>query len=270
MIFQFENYKEYLKVWIETQPNRGRGLIAEFGKFLNISPSLVSAILNSDRHFSVEQACELCEYLKLDKIESEYFIALVSYDKSGSEKLRKFWSEQKKQILKKTNQVKSRIKFDKILSEEQIVQYYSHAFYSQIRVLGTLEGGISLEQIAALVPLPKYRFNEVIDFLLETELIQITDGIVKSTDKVIHVNKESIHYLKHHANWRLQQLQQVTSAQESDITYTFPCTLNQEDFKKIKSLLTDVITKSHQIIRHSPAEEFACLTIDFISYYSKK
>lgn len=269
MLFQFDNYKDFLREWIEKQPSKGRGEIAKLGQFLNISPSLVSTILNSDRHFSVEQACELCEYFKLDRLECDYFIALVSFEKAGSEKLKKFWTHQKREILKRSKQVEARIKFEKNLTPEQQTQYYSHAVFSQIRVLSTLEVGISKAELESFIKLPSARLNDALDFLLEAQLISEKAGRYTATDKIVHVNKESPHFLRHHMNWRLLQLQQVSSTSDEDVTYTFPCTLNKEDFKKIKTLLVEAITKSHQIVRASPAESFACLTIDFISYFSK-
>lgn len=269
MVFQYDSYKQFIRQWIESQPSKGRGEIAKLGQSLNVSPSLISAILTTDRHFSAEQACELTEYFNLKKIESDYFIALVSHEKAGSEKLKKFWAQQKREILKKSQEVKSRVEFEKILTSEQQTQYYSHAIYSQIRVLSTLENGISFSELIGLIKMPENRLNNAIEFLLEAKLIMKNNESYVATEKMVFVNKESPDYLRHHMNWRLQQLQQVTSTTETDLTFTFPCTLSQSDFKNIKVLLVEAIAKTSHVIRDSPPEEFACLTIDFISYFNK-
>ncbi len=267
MIFLYQDYKLFLRSWISSQESNGRGIIAKIALHLNVSASLISTILNSDeRHFAVEQACDLAEFLKLSNLESEYFIALVSYEKAGSEKLRKYWNQQRKKILKESEQVKSRIQIDKTLTDTQQAQYYSHAIYSQIRVLCTLDRGLSNLELNQFIKLPTERIQSAIDFLIETQLLTINEGRYFASDSVIHISKDSPHYLRHHMNWRLQQLQQVTSISNDDITYTFPCTLNKSDFKKIKTILLEAISQSQKIVKGSPAEDMACLTIDFISY----
>lgn len=267
MIFRYEDYKFFLKSWIDQQESKGRGQVAKLAEYLDISPSLVSTILNTDRHFSVEQACEISEYLKLSLPESDYLVALISYEKAGSEKLKKYWRAQKKKILKESEQIKSRIKYEKTLSPEQQNQYYSQSIYSQIRVLTTLEGGVTFAQIKSLIKVDDYQIHSVIQFLLDADLVVLKNENYHSTNQVVHINKESSNYLRHHMNWRLLQIQNVNLTENEDVTYTFPCTLNKSDFTKIKKMLLDVISKSHQVVRESPAEEMACLTIDWVSLF---
>lgn len=267
MVLGYDNYKRYLRDWMDKQTHGGRGEVARLAEFLNVSPSLISTILNSDRHFSVEQACELTEHLSIAGIEADYFVALVSFEKAGSEKLRKYWSQQKRKILTESEQLKQRIKHEKRLTHEEQNLYYSQSLYSQIRVLSTLDHGVSLGDLHHAIKLPPAKIQEAVTFLLQTGLIEEKNQRYFATNQMIHINKESTNYLRNHMNWRLQQLQQVVSVDNTDLTYTFACTLNRTDFERIKKMLTDAITESHKIVRESPAEEMACLTIDFISHF---
>ncbi len=269
MVFKYTDYKIFLREWMDQQVSKGRGEIALLATYLNVSASLVSGIMTTDRHFSIEQACEISEYLGLSEIESEYFICLVSSEKSGSEKLKRHYSKLRRRLLKESLKVKSRIKFEKILTDEQQNQYYSNPLYSQIRVLSTLDLGISKSEILNLILANSFEVNDAIIFLLDAGLISEKVDRYFSTDQVIHISKESPNYLRHHMNWRLQQLGRVGLSENNDVNYTFPCTLSLEDFKKVKDVLMELISKSNKIIRASPAEEMACLTIDWISYAKK-
>jgi uncharacterized protein (TIGR02147 family) len=268
--FQYDDYKEFIRSWIQAKPSKGRGEVAKLAGHLNISPSLVSAILTGDRQFSMEHAVDLAEYLNLTTLETEYFLSLVSLEKSGSEKLKKYWRQQKKEILKRSEQIKSRLIFQKSLSEENKNQYYSHVIYSYIRVLGTLKNGVSRIDLARKTKFDERSIGEAVEFLIDCGLINESQGFIKSTDQTVHINKETIHYLRHHLNWRIQQLNQISSSTNQNVTYTFPCTLNESDFDQIKQILLTAIARSHEIVKASPAQEMACLTIDWIKYSFQK
>jgi uncharacterized protein (TIGR02147 family) len=265
-IYQFDHYKDYLVAWIESQKNNGRGQINIIANAINIKPSLLSAILSTERNITMEQAIELNQYFKHEELESEYFIILVSLDRAGTYKLKDHYLKQKAVILKKSEKIKSRIKFENSVTEEQRTKYYSKSLYSLIRILSSLEAGISLEDIMKLTKENNSQVKDAIEDLLEFGLIREQDKKFFSTNKNIHIGKESPHYIHHRSNWLLEQMQKSPSSSSRNLNFTCPCTISLNDFEKIKSILLDSIAKSHAVIDQSPAEMMACLTIDFLSY----
>lgn len=269
MIFSYDNYKAFLKAWIRTRPRKGRGEIKEIAKCLKVSSTLISAILNGTRQLSIEQACEVAEYCGLKKLQADYFIALVSFERAGSQKLKAHLVEQIKDIKLQSEKIEKRLNFEKSLSVENSTIYYSNPIYSMVRILSTLENGVSLQEINEVVKLSSSKVQSVLEFLQKSGLILQKDNRYFASERSVHVQKDSQFYLQHHKNWRIQQLTQVTETKEDDVIYTCPCTIDSESFQKIRKMLLKVIEDSHEIMRTAPAQEVACLTIDFISYSKK-
>jgi uncharacterized protein (TIGR02147 family) len=87
-IYEFNDYKEYLKSWIALQPKQGRGLIRKMADHLRVSSAMLSHILSGEKHFSIEAANDLAAFIGLDENESEFFLLLVLHAKAGSFALR--------------------------------------------------------------------------------------------------------------------------------------------------------------------------------------
>ncbi len=268
-IFTYEDYKLYLRDWIEQRPKKGRGEINAMAVHLGINSSLLSAILNTERNLTTEQAFDLNIYLGHEELESDYFLTLVSIERAGTYKLKDYYLKQKQNILKMTEKIKSRIQYENAITEEERVVYYSQSLYSLVRILSTLEQGITLSELIGLTKKKRQQLLDVIKNLIEFGLITERDGHYFATNKNIHISKESAHYTHHRSNWLLEQLQHSPNSSKEDLNFTCPCTLTRSDFEKIKKILLDSISKTHKIIDASPAEGMACLTIDFISYLDK-
>ncbi len=85
-VFEFEDYKEYL---LRAIAHCGkRGICARLAHHMRADRSLLSHVLNSSRHLNPEQAVLAADFLKLDERETEYFLLLVEFSRSGSEMLR--------------------------------------------------------------------------------------------------------------------------------------------------------------------------------------
>lgn len=265
-IFNFDHYKDYLKFWINSKPKKGRGVINAMSFFLKMKASLLSAILNTERNMTIEQALELNKFLNHSEIESEFFINLVSLDRAGTYQLKEFYRQQRKEIIKKSEIINKRINVEQVITDEQKSLYYSQVLYSYIRILSTLENGISLNELMNVTKHEKSNIQKKIEDLVAFGLIKKENDRYFSTNKNIHISKESLFYIQHRENWLLEQLRVVPDVGNANLNFTCPCTLNREDFEKIKKILLQSITETHAIINKSPAEQFACLTIDFISY----
>lgn len=265
-IYKYEHYKVYMREWIDSQPNNGRGQLNLMAKAINVKASLLSAIMSTERNITMEQAFELNSFFKHDELQSEFFIVLVSIDRAGTFKLKDYYGNQKSVLLKKSEQIKKRIKFENSISETQRESYYSKSLYSYVRMLSTLDKGVSAQEIIQLTKQSKKEIKIVVDDLLSFGLIIEKEKRFYSTNQNIHIAKESNHYIHHRRNWLLEQINKHPNSSNSNLHFTCPCTLSRSDFEKIKTILLDSISKTHKIIDQSPAEFMACLTIDLINY----
>ena len=55
--------------------------------------TLLSMIISGQRELSFEQAYDLSQYLQHTPLESEYFLALVQFERAGNQRLRKYFEE---------------------------------------------------------------------------------------------------------------------------------------------------------------------------------
>ena len=55
---------------------------------LGVSTTLVSQVVNGEKHFSMENSVDLAEFMALGDRESEHFLLLVEYGRAGSHRYR--------------------------------------------------------------------------------------------------------------------------------------------------------------------------------------
>ncbi|MBC87069.1 MAG: hypothetical protein CL677_07795 [Bdellovibrionaceae bacterium] len=92
-ILFFTDYKEYVLKRVKSLPNQGRGEFRRIADAIGVSSVLVSQIFKGEKHITADQAFKLCQYFKLDSLQSEYFLLLVNYERSGDSGLRGFYQE---------------------------------------------------------------------------------------------------------------------------------------------------------------------------------
>jgi hypothetical protein len=245
---------------------KGRGESNRLAEALRISPALVSSILGGDRDFSAEQILDIAINYNLTKVETDYLMCLVSIERAGTEDLKKFWRTKKNSVIKDAEKINQRIKVQSSIGPEEQAIYYSHVVYSQIRLLSTLEKGITKFQIEKTLNINPEQAQEAIDYLSQIGLIVEKSSHYFSAKKNLHINKDSPHYARHHVNWRLSQIQKSVFKNSDNLVFTYPCTLDEATFQKIKNLILDTITAVSESIAETNPEQMACLTIDFIKY----
>ena len=103
----------------------------------------------------------------------------------------------------------------------------------------------------------------MMQFLTDTKLIIVEGPLYKMGPQRTHLESSSPLIQKHHSNWRLKALQRSDSLDPEELMYTSPVSLSREDFKIIREDLVLMIKKVLDRVHPSPAEEVACLNIDF-------
>ena len=92
-IFEFDDYKAYLKHFSARRPKGGRGFRAEIARCASCQTAYVSQVLNSNANFSLEQAQALNKLLLHNKEEGQYFLLLVQFHRAGSRDLRSHFQD---------------------------------------------------------------------------------------------------------------------------------------------------------------------------------
>lgn len=265
-VFEFTEYKRYVEKRLRFMPGRGRGEFRKIADQLRMHPTMVSQVFKGDKNLTREQALELCNYFGLGELETEYFLALVDLERAGSEKLKMRIKKQidsiKAQSLKLTNRLPSETR----LTEEARAIFYSSWQYSGIRLLTSVEGYNDLDQIAEYFGISKAKAGKIIDFLVHTGLCISDDGRLKMGPKQTHIEADSPLIQRHHSNWRIKAMQRYESLTESELCYTGPMSVSNDDFSKIRELLVQLIQGTTRIATTSREEKLACLNIDWFEF----
>ncbi|OQW46980.1 MAG: hypothetical protein A4S09_16175 [Proteobacteria bacterium SG_bin7] len=265
-IFDYKNYKKYINDRIENMPKRGHGQYRKLSHFLSVNSVNVSQIFRGDRDLTIEQACELCEYFGLSDLEGQYFLGMVEYNRAGTHKLKKMIMKRLEEISEKSQDLKSRLKHEKYLSEEAKSTFYSNWYYSGIRLLSGVNGYNDVDRISEYFGLSLVTVRRVVDFLLQYGLCVDRDGKIAMGPSSTHLEASSPLVGRHHMNWRLLGIENMEGIDSSELFFTMPCSLDSKNLKLIRKELVDVIERITKLIDDAPSEELACLNIDLFKF----
>ena len=91
-IFDFSNYREFLFYKLKSDNRSGK--FHNLARKLAIQRSFVSQVLNGKKNLSLELAADICLYLKLDTLETNYFLLLVQIERAKTEHLKEIFKKQ--------------------------------------------------------------------------------------------------------------------------------------------------------------------------------
>jgi uncharacterized protein (TIGR02147 family) len=259
--FLTEDFRIYLKIWAKA---RGRGEYRKIAQVLGMHSTLISQILNGRKCFTEEQASRLCAYMKLNLLETDYFLKLVQIERAGSEQLKETFLRHLHEIRELAGEVKSWVAQSKTLSVNDRALFYSSWQYGVVRLLTSIEGYRTQEAIATKLNLPISRVQEILDFLVSRGLCVVSKGQYVRTEKNTHIESRSPLAVRHHQNWRAKSVVLHERQVDGDMGFTAPVALSKKDFPKVRVILLKAISEISTLIEDSRAEELAYIGIDWL------
>ncbi|WP_413584786.1 TIGR02147 family protein [Bdellovibrio sp. HCB274] len=262
-IWQFPNYREYVKAFVQYQPNGGRGQASKISSALGIHTTLFSQILNGHRDLTLEQASLFCDFDGMNGAEADLFLNMVSFERAGNESLRKKLKKQIEDQKSSFAEIRKRIGpvSKKLTTYDQSV-FYSSWKYSAIRMLASLNKVPDLNEMAQLLGLSRQRLTEMVEFMLEKDLLIEEKGRIRIGAAKTHVEKKSQWEVRHHTNWRTRNLTRLETIADHEICFTVPFSCTKKDYEKIRELLFRAIEEAAKIVGESNGEETHVLCMD--------
>ena len=262
-IFDFQNYREFLNATIRAQPNRGYGQAAKIAKSLQVNPSIVTLVLKGEKDLTLEQAGDFADYLGLSELETDYFLALVCHARAGKEGLKRKYQKQLEKLRAQSKDLKARMPAKKEMSEESAAIFYSHWYYSAIRMLSSLDGFHTPDQIAKRLQLPSKKVRHALDFLVRVGLCTEKNGRYDIGPQSTHLAADAAMITRHHVNWRERAIQAADHMKDDELFFTSPVTIAAKDIGKVRAVLVAAIEDAFKIVDPSPSEEALCLNLDW-------
>jgi uncharacterized protein (TIGR02147 family) len=264
-IFDFANYKEFVRARLEEFPNSGRGQFQRMAQAAGMQPSNISQVFNGPKDLTLEQSEALTRYFQMTEIESDFFLLLVSYARAGSSQLR---FKLKRQIAKFQNNAKQlavRLPADHVMTTAEKAVFYSSWDYSAIHILSFIPGMRTVEAVSKHLRLPRPRVQEIVNFLIEQGLcVSTPQGFIPGT-KHTHLPANSPLTVRQHANWRIRAIDgHLRMNQENELAYSGQVSISRDDALRIRTLCVSLLEDIRKTVDPSPCEVAYCINLDWL------
>jgi uncharacterized protein (TIGR02147 family) len=262
-LFQSDDYKEIIKLQLRQSGRKTSGAYRKLADHLNVHATLISQVLAGTKDFSEEQLWNVCEYLGMTKVESNYLLCLLHIEKAGSQKLKDHYREQKIALQKEALSLSRRVPKERTLAEDEMAIFYSSWIYSAIHLYTTLDQEIYFDDICKRFNIPPRKAREILDFLKNLEMVGEKNGRYRAGQIFTHLEKNSPFVLKHHTNWRLKAIQAAENLSEEELLYSVNASLSRQDFLLLREEMIQFVQRFLKTVKDSPAEEIAQFNLDF-------
>ena len=266
-VFEFEDYKIFLRKRITQMPKNGRGELQRISKHLRMHSTRFSHVFHGDEHLTLEQGIGISSYFGLSELESEYFMVLLQWAKAGNEPLRIFFLKRKKQLKDRASQLSERLPSDRVLSESDKAIFYSNWFYSAIRLACSLPDKQTIDTLHDRFLIPRDKIAEAIDFLKSTGLCVLSaEGKLKTGPKSTHLEGKSPLVSRLHSNWRIKAMERHPSLSNEELAFTSPMSIEEKDAHAIREVLIQMIEKACVYADTRRADTLYCLNLDWFKF----
>lgn len=233
---------------------------------LRVSTTLVSQVVNGDKHFSMELASDLCDYMGLGEKEADHFLLLLEYARAGSHGYQKRLKRRVDLARAAALKLSERVEQDRKLTDTESAIFFSSWAYAGIFHLVATNPKLTIDQLAERLKMPRHSVAKCMDFLIESGILVSKGGSLEVGMKSAHIGADSPFVVQHHQNWRVQAFNKMTFAGSEELFYTAPMSLSHETAAVIRSELISQIDRIVKLVGPSPSETVRCLNIDWFGY----
>ena len=261
-VFEYMDYKQYLKDYVSSQPKGGRGMKALLAQAAKCQTAYISQVFHTHAHLTPEQAQGLSKSLGHKKDETRYFQLLLQLARAGTPDLREDLNDQVEQMRKKYLEPKRKKPKDVTLTPEEQLMYFSLWEHAAVHALLSIEKLRTPDAISRHLDLPLSRVNEIFNFLVSAGLAALENGQYVLGKAQVHLDRESPLVARYHGNWRLQGLRAIDRSHQKNFHYTSVMAISEADVENLKKMLREFIQNTRPLIRNSSEEVAQCLAID--------
>ena len=229
-VYDFTNYKQYLRREILSRPRKGRGMKSALAQAASCQSAYFSRILADQAELSLEQADAISVYLGHSEPETHYFLLCVQLARAGTERLRASFRKQlegasvlKREDLKRAIQSPKRRCRLRTRPPTTAPPGFLHRRRAYVRV--RCRRLPRARAMAAHLGVSTKRISEITEFLQGCGMLRHEGGRYRLGNARVHLGADSPLISKHHANWRIQAIRSLLDrdaheAEGGDLHYT--------------------------------------------------
>ena len=263
-IYEYFDYKTYLRTKIRYLPGRGRGEMTRIAKALGIHTTMVTHVIKGKLQFTLEQSLKLAEHWALNELETEYLVALVYLDRAADKRSKAFCLKRVEALRSKALNLSVRLDSKNELSESDRSQFYSSWIYTYIRLLTAIDDFSSEQRLSEVTGLSLSRIRTALDFLITRGLCIEEGGKIKHGPTLTYLDSSSPLVSTHHLNWRRKTAERFEKLRSEDLVLTFPVVMAEKDFLIVREQLVQFIESFKRLVTPSPSEGLYCLNLEWL------
>ncbi len=258
-VFEFRDYRTFLRTALE---DRGHGEKSRVAEALKCNIAYVSQVAKGQANFSLEQADAFNTYLGHAEEESDFFLLLVSLERSGTATLKLKFERKIQKVLHDRAFLENRLKGAQTVPDEVQSRYYSTWIYAAIHTLLTIPEFREKQKIADHLHLPLPQVSDALEFLVQSGLARLEHGQYLTGKISIHLKNDSPWASRHLTSWRLQAIHAIDRKEPGHLHYSSVVSMAAEDLPRIRKILVDAIEETRKIVRDSPERGLFCYGLD--------
>ena len=156
-LFSFDSYyKAHILETVSQQGTR-RGYRTQLATAAGCHTSFLSQVLNTHVHLTPDQALGLCQFWSFRPSETDYFLALVQRDRSGSYLGRDYYQRKIEELIEDSQDLSRQVRDPEMPPSLSPEIYYSSWYHAAVFVLLSLPQVNSAEAIQEWLSLSRKR-----------------------------------------------------------------------------------------------------------------
>jgi len=261
-IYEFKDYKVYLRQWIERTPNKGRGQRKLMAEAIGCQTPFITHVLSGDYHLSLEQAEACARWLGFNDSESEFFVLLVMRQRAGTRGLEAMASRQISKRREAETVLKKRLNIpDEMTLEDQLV-YYSNWYYAAIHMACHIPALQNADALRSRLGLSTQEIMAALEFLTEHKLIEQTKNGYRVSRPALHLGRGSLLLPQHHTQWRLRAMESFRKNDPGNLFYSGVASLSREDYEWVRERFAQTLEEAVSRVKESKDETMAAICFD--------
>lgn len=267
-VFAASDYQSYLRAALDAmKQERPRGEISRLARHMKCHPTFLSQVCRGIAHFSDEQALRLTGFLGLGQEDKEYFLNLLHRDRASDAETRGHFESRLQRTLKERSEIDTRFKDARQLTEDQERRYYQSWLTQAVHMACMFPGPNTPTSVATQLGVPENRVEQEFSLLIDMELICKREAGYQTTEKHVHLMKDSPMLKQFHLGWRIKALETLDTsiALKKNTHYSAAVALSTKAVASIQGKILDLLEETKKIVAASPEEQIYLFNIDFCS-----
>lgn len=269
-VFNHLNYRKAIEEIIEIRKKMpGKYTLRKLSENSGLQASFLTNVLKGRFDFNADQLFAVAEELGLSKVEREYVLLLLDYERSIHKPRRE---QLKIQIdeLRKENQKSEKHLSVKVVDPASIdqSQYYLDPFAQlTLTYLNLKDYGKQPEKLGSVLGISQSHLGEILKLLVKIGYVQIENKTYKVIARNTHLPKQNPLSGPHLTMMRLKtidQLQRLSSDQSYSQSVTF--TGNEETKSQLIDAYLSFLKKAESIVKPAPSEKVFQMNFDLFPW----